>query len=54
MIKKHNGFKKYFSLVYWKIQFARIITGNPPLNIIETFEFEIDESELRDGDKFEM
>ena len=47
IIKKYGGFKKYFTLIYWKIQLASLISGRPPLNIIETFDFEISDEEYK-------
>ena len=38
---RYRGWKRFFTWTYWRIQFAMLLSGQGPLNIIETFEGEI-------------
>jgi hypothetical protein len=39
-IVMYDGWRKYFTLVFWKFAWMRIVSGQRPLNIISTFEIE--------------
>jgi hypothetical protein len=43
VVKHYMGWKKFFTLIYWRIQLARIVYGQAPLNIISTFTIEEEE-----------
>ena len=40
---RFNGWRRFFTWTYWRIQIAMLLSGQPPLNIVETFEGEISE-----------
>ena len=44
-IYRFSGWKRFFTWTYWRIRLVRLLSGQPPLNIVETFEGEIKEGE---------
>jgi len=42
-VKKYTGYKKYFTIPYWRIQWARFVCGQPYLNILYTFKGKIND-----------
>ena len=43
---EYAGWKRFFTATFWKIQWARIVNGQPPLNIISTFTIDTKEDKM--------
>jgi len=37
----HTSWRKYFTLIWWKLQMHAFLNGQPPLNITATYTIEI-------------
>lgn len=38
IVRRQRGVSRFFTWTYWRIQIGRVMWGEPPLNIVETFQ----------------
>ncbi|KRT69339.1 MAG: hypothetical protein XU15_C0011G0165 [candidate division NC10 bacterium CSP1-5] len=50
IIKRQSGWRKFLTLVYWRIQIAALLGCGRPLEILETFTFQEQEPSLEEDD----
>ncbi len=48
MVKMTSGWRKYFTMTYWRLWCARVAMGQRPLNVISVFKIELPEREADD------
>jgi len=51
VVKCYTSWRRFFTLVWWKLQIVSLITGRPPLNIVATFEVEVPDPADKQGGK---